>query len=74
MVKATSDLYHMEASITVSLHMGITVCSHMATLSQSCALTAQYAILLNVQSECRLCAALESSYTVSWGSYMKRNR
>lgn len=41
----------------------------MAAISQSCVFTAQYALLLSVQSQCWICAALEGSYIMSWGFY-----
>lgn len=56
------------------LTQGTTVRSHVATISQSCVLAAQYATLLNVQSQCWICAAMEGSYIVSQGSFMEKNK
>lgn len=70
--KATSDLYHMETSITVFLR-GTPACSHMAAVSQWRVGAALYAPLLNVPSQCWICAALEGSYIASWGFFMEKN-
>lgn len=55
------------------LTQGTPVCSHMAAVSQWRVGAALYAPLLNVPSQCWICAALEGSYIASRGSFMEKN-